>query len=530
MSTKSYLIAQQVISRIKAQCPRIVSPTRHAGRSLKNSFTFFAGSDHEQTIHLRRVIARANPFWDPLDYEPMLRDWKTRINARWLSHTYIEILSSEIYTDMGIPEGTDRYHLENDLPEIVGRALQIAKAQIWGIPVNLRQESWFFHRLITGCAKKTVPEDVWKLACVNVGNFYGINESVLIDAILEQKAYQSLYAIHPLLGRSYVPWIRSFVTRDIHEEADHSRYAQQFSSALGACGVRKSGVKTLHRMAESSPSTFRDVMRRIVGHAEGVSEETVAMLNLLNGRKPSSSVTFKHVFEKTWNDNRVPARHPEDIMVMTRIDQWLAKDMRFDRELVLDWMRFLTRERRGSLYRGYLDVTKPFKSPAKRREAAIAWANRSQQTWHRHRPQPDQQGFYAPALRSLQWEPIVKAPETALLQSDFADSEWQFMELTSSEALRVEGDAMQHCVAGYDEDCYRGRSHIFSVRDTQGTRVSTLELRPKQKTRKGATQYAIVQNRGIQNAVVSPACKKAAEQFLKRVNAFLKKVTGPLKK
>ena len=99
---------------------------------------------------------------------------------------------------------------------------------------------------------------------------------------------------------------------------------------------------------------------------------------------------------------------------------------------------------------------------------------------------------------------------------------WQFVELTNSEALREEGDAMQHCVAGYDGDCYRGQSHIFSLRNAKGQRVSTLELRPSKKTSKSGRQYGINQNRGTQNAAVSTACRVAANQFLEMLNDFLK--------
>lgn len=83
---------------------------------------------------------------------------------------------------------------------------------------------------------------------------------------------------------------------------------------------------------------------------------------------------------------------------------------------------------------------------------------------------------------------------------------------------------MQHCVAGYDIDCHRGKSHVFSVRDAKSQRISTLELRPKRAgTRYGKThKYVIAQDRGAKNAVVSAACKKAAEQFLKMLNDALK--------
>ena len=521
MPTQSFLIAQQVIPKVKAKCPRIMQIAQG-----KNSFTFFAGSNHEQTVQFRRMMAHANPFWESPDYAEV-RSWNTRINAAWLTDAYNNVLLDEIYAVMGIQAGTKRYNLAGDLREITGRAMQIAKVRTWGIPVSLRSETWFFHRIITaGCAQKTLPEAAWKIACTNAGGLYGVNENVLMDAILEQKAYQSLYAIHPLLGRSWVPWIRHFVERVTGISADYREYARQLSSALSAHGIHKSGMKTLHRMAETSPMTFRNAMRHLVGAIENAdaSAELTAMLNLLNGQKPPSGVTFSNIVKKVIDHQHgTPARHPEDIRILVQINHWLAKDMRFDRELVYDWMRFLVYERRGSLYRGYLDVTKDIKSPAKRKEAVLAWANRSQQYWHRHRP-PEVNIFQISPRTDFRWKPIMDHDVSM-------ESGWQFVELTSSEALREEGDAMQHCVAGYDGDCHRGQSHIFSVRNAKGGRISTLELRPKRScrrqpgTRKEYWQYVIAQNRGHQNAAVSAACKTAAERFLKQVNDFLKVAT-----
>ena len=524
MPTPSYLIAQQVIPRVKAKCPRIMIPCRAPTPAGKNNFTFFAGSAVEQTVQFRRMMAHANPFWASPDYAEV-RPWKTRINVSWLTDAYNNALLDEIYAVMGIPAGTSRFDLEEGLSEIVGRAIQIVKVRTWGIPVSLRSEAWFFHRIITaGCAKKTLPEAAWKIACTNAGGLYGVNENVLMDAILEQKAYQSLYAIHPLLGRSWVPWIRRFVERATGTPADYREYAKQLSSALSAHGIHKSGMKTLHRMAETSPLTFRNAMRHLVGAIENAeaSAELSAMLNLLNGQKPASGVTFSNIVKKAMAEYQhgAPTRHPEDIRVLVQIDHWLAKDMRFDRGLIGDWMRFLARERRGSLYRGYLDVTKDIKSPAKRREAALAWANRSQQYWHRHRPQ-EVNIFQISPRPSYRWKPIMD-------HSVSMEGGWQFVELTNSEALREEGDAMRHCVAGYDGDCHRGQSHIFSVRNAKGCRISTLELRPKRScrrqsgTQKGGWQYAIAQHRGVQNAAVSATCKTAAERFLKQLNDFLK--------
>lgn len=417
MPTPAYLIAQQVIPKVKAQCPLIVRVAPG-----KNSFTFFAGSPYEQTVQFRKMMARANPFWEPSTHEPAVLDWRMRVNATWLSSIYEKILLDEICPVIGIPESTKCYNMAGDLPEITGRAMQIAKARIWGIPQSLRAEGWFFHRLITaGCAKKTVPEAVWKIACTNAGNLYGVNERVLMDAILEQKAYQSLYAIHPLLGRSWVPWVRWFVKQTTGCRTDHAHYAGQLRSALNAHGIRKSGMKTLHRMAESSPMTFRSVIRHLVNAVDaGVeADELGAVLNMLNGHKPAPGVGFREVINQVTVRREIPSRHPEDIRVLVQIDHWLAKDMRFDRGLIVDWMVFMTRERPCSLHRGYLDVTKDMKSPAKRKEAALAWANRSQQYWHRtrarhgHRPVQAAHIFRMPQ-QSFYWKSILDDPEFSL--------------------------------------------------------------------------------------------------------------------
>lgn len=47
--------------------------------------------------------------------------------------------------------------------------------------------------------------------------------------------------------------------------------------------------------------------------------------------------------------------------------------------------------------------------------------------------------------------------------------------LTSAEELVREGDALDHCVGGYYDQCRRGDTHILSLRDN-GARVATVEL------------------------------------------------------
>lgn len=47
------------------------------------------------------------------------------------------------------------------------------------------------------------------------------------------------------------------------------------------------------------------------------------------------------------------------------------------------------------------------------------------------------------------------------------------------DALKYEGDILQHCVGGYCPDVAQGKSLIYSLRDTQGKSHATVEVKPK---------------------------------------------------
>jgi hypothetical protein len=80
---------------------------------------------------------------------------------------------------------------------------------------------------------------------------------------------------------------------------------------------------------------------------------------------------------------------------------------------------------------------------------------------------------------------------------------WEVVELTTSEQLRVEGAALQHCVASYAGSCWGGASRIWSMR-VRGERtvrsLLTIQVDPRRN--------AIVQARGFRNR---PAGGKALE-------------------
>jgi hypothetical protein len=64
----------------------------------------------------------------------------------------------------------------------------------------------------------------------------------------------------------------------------------------------------------------------------------------------------------------------------------------------------------------------------------------------------------------------------ALCPTLTAPNRVQLIPLTNSAELAEEGSAMHHCVGGYTSQCLSGNSHIFSIRDSNGIRLSTLQL------------------------------------------------------
>ena len=68
---------------------------------------------------------------------------------------------------------------------------------------------------------------------------------------------------------------------------------------------------------------------------------------------------------------------------------------------------------------------------------------------------------------------------------------------------------MGHCAPMYVWRCVDGKSRIFSLRDSEGRRVSTIELK-----RKRSGYWALAQHRGVRNAKPGAAAKRVVEAWL----------------
>lgn len=122
---------------------------------------------------------------------------------------------------------------------------------------------------------------------------------------------------------------------------------------------------------------------------------------------------------------------------------------------------------------------------------------------------------------SQSWHEIVgKSGFTGILQvwpalcnAQEAPNGAQLVPLTTSAELAEEGKQMSHCVGGYVARCRAGRSHIFSIRDLDGKRLSTLQLDQE------PGWVVNVQNRAFGNKPPDERAAEAAEWLVGQVNS-----------
>lgn len=90
--------------------------------------------------------------------------------------------------------------------------------------------------------------------------------------------------------------------------------------------------------------------------------------------------------------------------------------------------------------------------------------------------------------------------------------QWEFCELSTSEELFKEGEAMCNCVGGYDESCNEGLSAIVSLRFNGRPKV-TIEIDPETR--------ALVQASGHENQDITQSERKLIKRWLtKCVSSF----------
>ena len=94
------------------------------------------------------------------------------------------------------------------------------------------------------------------------------------------------------------------------------------------------------------------------------------------------------------------------------------------------------------------------------------------------------------------------------------------VELLDAEALRLEGDVMEHCVAEHWRACLRGMSRVFSVRHLEGGHLSTMEIVV------GQANVLCLEHRGKNNQVPPPAAVRMEHHLCRLIQNAVDKGCG----
>lgn len=112
-------------------------------------------------------------------------------------------------------------------------------------------------------------------------------------------------------------------------------------------------------------------------------------------------------------------------------------------------------------------------------------------------------------LSGVRWKSVLDAPFVTTLRA--------IHQLVTAEELMEEGADMGHCVGSYAIHCLSGDAIIFSVRDRDGRRCSTMQVSISQD-KKGDVKVSIAQHKGKNNAEPSQECQIAALLLLRHLN------------
>jgi hypothetical protein len=125
--------------------------------------------------------------------------------------------------------------------------------------------------------------------------------------------------------------------------------------------------------------------------------------------------------------------------------------------------------------------------------------------WHRDLIRLDDAKLHFCGANEEAWHP---------LSTDCIIDGMELRFLHTAAQLRQEGEAMKHCVGSYASRCAAGRSHIVSIRNSDGVRVSTADLAVESNA---SLKLVVSQHYGPENAPPDTAAELALKSWLARV-------------
>ena len=374
---------------------------------------------------------------------------------------------------------------------------------------------------------------------------------VLADAVQQKDAYRVLYREHMALGVLWIPQIRSRVAEWLGREPTTSEYATRVKEALG---LSEGAWRGIHRLAEHQVGvlycmisalevldptviwSLAEAVNRVFQSGDGWRlagefdlDGLYGFLRLLkeNGAEGVERVLRAHREDEAYwialGDAMLVAGEIVTAEECAETLYGAAADE--GNQQIMDWLADEVFVNPGAIVRGYRDVVKGLRG-SERVERLAGWAQRKQQRWHRDLPERLRRGGVAVARESA-WsrhdEPVEARTDRVEVPGFDGEgpTSWAVQEICTSAELNEEGKVMMNCAPLYVWRCVEGKSRIFSLRDSGGRRVSTIELK-----RKRSGDWTLAQHRGVRNAKPGAAAKRVVEAWLGGMNHRMKRANA----
>ncbi|MCG3772206.1 MAG: hypothetical protein JW384_03412 [Nitrosomonadaceae bacterium] len=212
------------------------------------------------------------------------------------------------------------------------------------------------------------------------------------------------------------------------------------------------------RLPMVTPETAPDALRELGGEFAVQNPNAMAYSiqgGHLNDVVLGRSLGFNHLMDEMRN--------------ATNLESGLPKELLIDPKNLSKWTMPQVTE--------HVDKINAWRA-AQKAEADVVRANNAATVLHKDYPE---KGMKWVELKTPEgekpadWDSYTPAEQKNYLSLPNKQGEAQL-----ADALKYEGELMQHCVGGYCDDVTSGRSRIFSLRDAKGNPHATIEVKPPQ--------------------------------------------------
>ena len=210
------------------------------------------------------------------------------------------------------------------------------------------------------------------------------------------------------------------------------------------------------RLPMVTPETAPDALRELGGEFAVQNPNAVAYSikgGHLNDVVLGRSLGFNHMMDELRN--------------ATNIESGLPKELLIDPKNLSKWTMPQVTE--------HVDKINAWRA-AQKAEADVARANNAATVLHKDYPEKGMKWVELKAPegeKPADWDSYTPAEKKNYLSFPNSKGKAQL-----ADALKYEGELMQHCVGGYCDDVISGRSRIFSLRDAKGNPHATIEVVP----------------------------------------------------